>query len=488
MHRYSWQPMNSCTLTKPMHNRSHLIQYSRRDALQRAGTGMGLLGLAGILASDQTFAGSSSPVTGAGPMAPKTPHFAPRAKHVIHLFMNGGPSQVDTFDPKPALAKFNGKRPPGADLKTERKTGGLLKSPFAFQKYGESGIEVSDLFPNVGQCIDDLCVIRSMHTNIPNHEPSLLMMNSGETQPTRPAMGSWLLYGLGTENQNLPGFVVLCPGKPVVGPQLWSNSFLPGIFQGTHINNSSMDPQKVIRHINNTVQSKSAQREQLDLLKQMNELHLQQRGGSDNRLEARIESLEMAFRMQSEAQDVFDLSRETKETRDAYGNGKFASGCLTARRLVEAGVRMVQLYYGNGQPWDDHGNIKAHADKARDVDQPIAALIRDLKQRDLLKDTLIVWGGEFGRTPVAENGNGRDHNHHGFTVWLAGGGVKGGMTYGATDEFGFAAMENKVHVHDLHATILHLMGLDHEKLTFRYSGRDFRLTDVHGRVVKEIIA
>ena len=361
-------------------------------------------------------------------------------------------------------------------------------SPFKFRKYGESGIEVSDLFPQVGSCIDDICVIRSMHTNIPNHEPSLLMMNSGETQPTRPALGSWLLYGLGTENQNLPGFVVLCPGKPVVGPQLWSNSFLPGIFQGTHINNSEMDPAKVIRHINNTSLTKTAQREQLDLLKQMNEIHLANRGGRDNPLEARIQSLEMAFRMQSEAQQVFDLKQETKQTLDAYGPGQFAEACLAARRLVESGVRMVQVYYGDGQPWDDHDDIKAHAKKAKDVDQPIAALINDLKARGLLNDTLIIWGGEFGRTPVAENGNGRDHNHHGVSMWLAGGGVKGGMTYGATDEFGFAAVEKKVHVHDLHATVLHLMGLNHEKLTFRYSGRDFRLTDVHGQVVHDIIA
>jgi len=463
------------------------LAVTRRQSLHQMGTGLGVLGLAGILAQDGSLTHAAESNSDS-PLAPKTPHFAPRAKHVIHLFMNGGPSQVDTFDPKPALEKYNGQRPQNADLKTERKTGGLLMSPFKFQKYGQSGIEVSDLFPHVGSCIDDICVIRSMHTNIPNHEPSLLMMNSGETQPTRPAMGSWLLYGLGTENQNLPGFVVLCPGKPVVGPQLWSNSFLPGIFQGTQINNSNMDPAKVIRHINNAWLSTNAQREQLDLMMRMNQIHLERRGGQDNPLEARIESLEMAFRMQTEAQQVFDLNQETKETREAYGPGKFADGCLAARRLVESGVRMVQVYYGNGQPWDDHGDIKAHATKAKDVDQPIAALINDLKARDLLKDTLIIWGGEFGRTPVAENGNGRDHNHHGFTMWLAGGGVKGGMTYGSTDEFGFAAVENKVHVHDLHATILHLMGLNHEQLTFRYSGRDFRLTDVHGRVVHELFA
>jgi hypothetical protein len=471
------------------HSGDTTLGLTRRESLQKLGTGMGVLGLAGLLAEDGTLASEGQVAIAKSPLAPKAAHFAPRAKHVIHLFMNGGPSQVDTFDPKPALKKHNGERPSGADLKTERKTGGLLMSPFKFKKYGESGIEVSDLFPQVGSCIDDICVIRSMHTDIPNHEPSLLMMNSGETQPTRPAMGSWLLYGLGTENQNLPGFVVLCPGKPVVGPQLWSNSFLPGIFQGTHINHAkSVDPKRVIRNINNSYLTRGAQRQQLDLMKKMNEYHLAKRGGRDNRLEARIESLEMAFRMQTEAQEVFDLDRETKTTRESYGTGQFANACLAARRLVESGVRMVQVYYGNGQPWDDHGDIKAHADKAKNVDQPIAALIKDLKQRDLLKDTLIVWGGEFGRTPVAENGNGRDHNHHGFSMWLAGGGVKGGTTYGATDEFGFAAVENKVHVHDLHATILHLMGLDHEKLTFRYSGRDFRLTDVHGRVVKELIA
>ena len=461
---------------------------TRRESLQRIGTGMGVLGLAGLLAQDGTLANDGPSTLSDNPLTPKSPHFAPKAKHVIHLFMNGGPSQVDTFDPKPALEKYNGQRPEAANLSTERKTGGLLMSPFKFKKYGESGIEVSELFPHIGGVIDDICVIRSMYTDIPNHEPSLLMMNSGVTQPTRPALGSWLLYGLGTVNQNLPGFVVLCPGKPVVGPQLWSNSFLPGIFQGTHINNSTIDPRKVIRHINNNYLTKNSQREQLDLIKRMNELHLQARGGQSNPLETRIESMEMAFRMQSAAQDVFDLKTESKSTLDSYGSGQFANACLVARRLVESGVRMVQVFYGNGQPWDDHGNIKSHRDKADNVDQPIAALIKDLKQRDLLKDTLIVWGGEFGRTPVAENRNGRDHNHHGFSMWLAGGGIRGGMTYGKSDEFGFAAVENKVHVHDLHATILHLLGLDHEKLTFRYSGRDFRLTDVHGHVVGDIIS
>lgn len=466
-----------------------LIHPTRRDLLQRFGTGLGVLGLANLLGCDGVL-GQEPQAMGStqSPLAPKSPMFPARAKRIIHLFMNGGPSQVDTFDPKPSLAKYDGQRPPGADLKTERKTGGLMKSPFKFDRHGQSGLEISDIFPHLSTCADDLCVIRSMHTNIPNHEPSLLMMTSGETQPTRPSMGSWLLYGLGTENQNLPGFVVLCPGKPVVGPALWGNRFLPGIYQGAQINNSKMDPKSVIRDISNTSISPNAQREQLDLLKQLNTMHLDQRGGSDNPLEARIQSMEMAFRMQTEAQEVFDLSQETQATRDAYGKGEFADGCLAARRLVERGVRMVQVFYGNGQPWDDHDNIAEHAKKAQAVDQPIAALIKDLKSRGLFDDTLILWGGEFGRTPVSEGSKGRDHNNHGFSVWLAGGGVRGGMAYGATDEFGFAAIENKVHVHDLHATLLHLMGIDHEKLTYRYSGRDFRLTDVHGRVVKEIIA
>jgi plasmid stabilization system protein ParE len=456
--------------------------------LRLVGTGMGTLGLAGVLANQGMLQAGDAPVlTGAtNPLAGKPSHFRARAKHVIHLFMNGGPSQVDTFDPKPALVTHHGKKPSEAGLKTERATGGLMMSPFKFAKCGQSGIEVSEIFPKIGECIDDICVIRSMHTNVPNHEPGLLMMTSGEMQPTRPSMGSWLLYGLGTENQNLPGFMVLCPGKPVVGPQLWSNSFLPGIYQGTHINNAKMDPKSVIANINNPYLTREAQREQLDLLRQINELHLQER--SENALEARIQSLEMAFRMQVEAQEAFDLNRETTATRDLYGRGDFANACLVARRLVERGVRVVQVFYGDGQPWDDHADIKAHADKAKNTDQPVAALLKDLKTRGLLQDTLILWGGEFGRTPTSEGAKGRDHNNHGFSVWLAGGGVKGGMTYGATDEFGFAAQENKMHVHDLHATILHLMGIDHTKLTYRYGGRDFRLTDVYGDVAMDIIA
>ena len=453
-----------------------MLPISRRELLARSGTGLGVLGLAGILADE---------VRAANPLAPKKPHFAPKAKHVIHLFMNGGPSQVDTFDPKPALEKYHGQQPPKSGLKTERRTGGLFKSPFAFKKCGQSGIEVSEIFPQVGKCIDDICVIRGMHTDIPNHEPGLLLMTCGNTQPIRPSMGSWLSYGLGTENQNLPGFVVMCPGKPVVGPALWNNSFLPGVFQGCHIQN--LDPKRVIDHIRNSNLAAGTQREQLDLLNNLNRLHMEKRAG-DDQLDARIQSLEMAFRMQTEAQDAFDVSKESPKVRDEYGKGYFADACLAARRLVERGVRTVQVFYGNGQPWDDHGDLeKGHRNKAKDSDKAVAALLKDLKQRGLLDETLILWGGEFGRTPTSEGANGRDHNHHGFSVWLAGGGIKGGMTYGSTDEFGFAAVENKVHVHDLHATILHLMGIDHEKLTYRYSGRDFRLTDVHGVVVKDIL-
>ncbi|QDU92926.1 DUF1501 domain-containing protein [Lignipirellula cremea] len=459
--------------------------FSRRELLGRMGTGLGALGLAGLLADEGLL--GADPAAAVNPLAAKPPHFPAKAKRIIHLFMNGGPSQVDTFDPKPMLAKHHGEKPPAAEIKTERRTGGLMKSPFKFNRCGESGIEVSEIFPEVGKCIDDICVIRSMHTNVPNHEPSLLMMNSGETQPTRPSMGSWLCYGLGSENQNLPGFVVLCPGKPVVGPQLWSNSFLPGIYQGCHINNSKLDPTNVIQNINNGYLTRDAQRRQLDLINRMNTRHRDERSG-DAQLEARIQSMEMAYRMQTEAQEAFDLGQETAATREQYGKGQFADACLVARRLAERGVRMTQVFYGNGQPWDDHGNIAGHATKAKDSDQPIAALLRDLKARGMLEDTLVLWGGEFGRTPTSEGSLGRDHNNHGFSVWLAGGGVKGGMTYGSTDEFGFAATENRTHVHDLHATLLHLLGMDHTKLTYRYSGRDFRLTDVHGEVVRDILA
>jgi hypothetical protein len=469
-------------------NAETLCTPSRRQWLSRMGTGFGTLGLASVLA-DSGLLGQNAAYGAAAtnPLAPRSPHFAPRAKRVIFLFMNGGPSHVDTFDPKPDLEKYAGQQPEELTKNYQRKVGKLFPSPFKFQKYGENGVDVSELYPRLASVIDDICVIRSMHTDIPNHEPGLLMMNSGNTQPTRPSLGSWLTYGLGTENQNLPGYVVLCPGKPVVGPQLWGNSFLPGIFQGCHINNSKLDPKTVIAHVHNAYLPPGEQRQQLDLIQELNRAHLAERE-QDSQLEARIESLEMAFRLQFAAQEVFDFNQETKATRELYGSGQFADACLMSRRLVERGVRMVQLYYGNGQPWDDHGDILNHANHAKASDQAIAGLITDLKSRGMLDETLIVWTGEFGRTPWSEGAKGRDHHSRGFTSWLAGGGVKGGLAYGNTDQFGNVASENPVHIHDLHATILHLLGIDHERLTYRYSGRDFRLTDVHGQVVREILA
>lgn len=461
---------------------------SRRHLLSQMGAGFGTLGLASVLTEGGLLSSSADAApAAASPLAPRSPHFAARAKRVIFLFMNGGPSHVDTFDPKPDLARYAGQQPEELTKNYQRSVGKLFPSPFKFGKYGENGIDVSELYPHVAGVIDELCVIRSMHTDIPNHEPGLLIMNSGNSQPTRPSLGSWLTYGLGTENQNLPGYVVLCPGKPVVGPQLWGSSFLPGIFQGCHINNSKLDPQTVIQHVHNANMPPAVQRRQVDLLQQLNTMH-QQQHSDDPQLDARIQSFEMAFRLQFAAQEVFELKSETQATRDLYGAGQFADACLVARRMVERGVRMVQLYYGGGQPWDDHGDIMNHSDHAKKSDQAIAGLIRDLKSRGLLEETLVVWGGEFGRTPWSQGAKGRDHHSRGFTMWMAGGGVKGGLAYGTTDSFGNMAADNPVHVHDLHATILHLMGLDHERLTYRYSGRDFRLTDVHGRVVHDIVA
>lgn len=462
------------------------MHFSRRDLLCRLGGGVGALGLANVFADAGLLA--AAPSSAVNPLAPKAPHFSAKAKRLIFLFMNGGPSHVDTFDPKSALTRHAGQPLPERvrNGMSRRDTTPLLGSPFKTHRYGQSGIEATEIYPEIGSCIDDICVIRSMYTDNPNHEPGLLLMNSGNMQPIRPSMGSWLTYALGSENQNLPGFIVLCPGRPVVGPQLWSNSFLPGIYQGTHINNRTIDPRTIIRDVNNRYLAPAEQRAQLDLLQRMNQAHLEQRG-RDEQLEARIASLEMAYRMQAEAQEAFDISRETQATRRLYGDGEFANACLLARRLAERDVRVIQIYYGNGQPWDDHNEITNHRTHARASDRAIAALLKDLKSRDLLKDTLVLWGGEFGRTPTAQ-GRGRDHHHLGFTMWLAGGGVKSAHVHGATDEFGYQAVENRMHVHDLHATMLHLMGLDHERLTYRYSGRDFRLTDVHGRVVHDIIA
>ena len=451
--------------------------------------GFGMFGLAHLLGSTSATASSLSP------LAPKAPHFAPRAKHVIFLFLNGGLSHVDSFDPKPALAKYDGQPSPLGNLPTERKTGNLMASPFRFQKYGQSGIEVSELFPRIAEHIDDICVIRSMVTDIPNHPPALLMMNNGSSRLGTPSWGAWATYGLGTENQNLPGFVVLCPGKPTpVGAELWSASFLPGVYQGTHIQNDgkALSVDELIPNLRNSEWDGAQQRRQVELLRTLNQDHLAEREGAAE-LEASIESMEIAFRMQTEATDAFDIGQAPAKVRERYGDGDFARGCLLARRLVERGVRTVQVYYEAKEPWDHHEDIMMHQKLAPSADRPIAALLSELKASGLLDETLVLIGGEFGRTPTAEVSvrqflqNGRDHNPYGFSMLLAGGGVKGGLAYGATDEFGWRAVENPVHVHDLHATMLHLLGFDHERLTYHHSGRDFRLTDVAGKVVKDIL-
>jgi hypothetical protein len=464
---------------------------TRRELLRRGGMGFGLLGLAGVLAGEGLLAHPAQAAAEINPLAPKQPHFPARAHRVVHVFMNGGPSHVDTFDPKPLLDKYHGKPLPTHNLRTERKTGAALRSPFPFQRYGQGGIPVSDLFRNLASCIDDICVVRSMHADVPNHEPSLMLMNCGDGRLPRPSMGAWITYGLGSLNQNLPGFIAMCPGGyPIVATQNWRAAFLPGAYQGTYINSQHTDVRQLIENIQNTSCTPSEQRRQLDLLRRLNELHLEKRQ-RDAQLEARIQSFELAYRMQSEATDAFDVQREPHAVRELYGPGTQARQLMIARRLLERGVRFVQVWSGAGQPWDNHDNIeKEHRRLAQEWDRPLAAFLKDLKQRGLLATTLVVWGGEFGRTPVAElpQLSGRDHNHYGFSMWLAGGGVRGGYVHGATDDFGFAAVRDKVHVHDLHATMLYLLGFDHERLTYRYAGRDFRLTDVHGRVVKELIA
>jgi hypothetical protein len=419
-------------------------------------------------------------------------HHPARAKHVIFLFMNGGLSQVDSFDPKPMLDKYHGHPLPGGTVATERKTGALMKSPFTFQRYGKSGLEVSEIFPHVGSCADDICVIRSMHTDIPNHEPSLLMMNTGHIQVGRPSIGSWLTYGLGSANHNLPGYVVLCPDVPTtVGPPLWNSAFLPAVHQGTFIPSKverpdqivgkDFDPKKLVSFIHNKDFTLAEQRRELDLLATLDRMHRGD-GAPDPQLEAAIGAMETAYRMQTEAPEVFDIRKESKATLELYGPGSTARGCLMAVRLVERGVRMVQVYYAKGDPWDAHADIQEHRRTARNSDQAFAAVVKDLKSRGLFDDTLEV-GGLAGTIQ-----SGRDHNPFAFSLWLAGGGIKGGMTYGVTDDFGFKVVDKPVHVHDLHATILHLMGIDHTKLTYRYSGRDFRLTDVSGTVLHDIIA
>ncbi len=475
----------------------------RRDFLRRTGMGFGAMGLAGLLgpgaltASAGTAAGTA-PVDASHPLAARMPHFAAKAKRIIFVFMNGGPSHVDSFDPKPALKTYEGKMLPTENLSTERKTGAALPSFWEFRPGGQSGIPVSDLFPNLRECVDDMCIVRSMHADVPNHEPSLMLMNCGEARLIRPSMGSWLTYGLGTENEDLPGFISMCPdGYPIQESQNWQSAFLPGVYQGTYINTRNTEIEKLVEDVKNNYMSLCGQRKQLDLLLELNDRHQRERAG-DAELEARIQSFELAYRMQLAATDAFDVNREPDYIRDLYGSSVQSRQLLIARRLIERGVRFVQVWHGAGQPWDHHDDLsEGHARLAKECDQGLAALLKDLKQRGLLEDTLVICGGEFGRTPTVElptpgsnqgKINGRDHNNHGFTYWLAGGGVKAGYVHGATDEFGFQAAVDKVHVHDLQATIMHLMGFDHEKLTYRYAGRDYRLTDVYGHVVPGLIA
>jgi hypothetical protein len=509
-------------------------QISRREALRSAGNGFGMMAFAGMLNNSLAQAGALA--TPSGDIKVPALHHPAKVKRVIFLFMNGGCSAVDSFDPKPMLTKYDGQPMPGGGVKTERRTGELMKSPFAFKKYGQCGMDLSELWPNLGEVADDICWIRSVYTEIPNHEPASLMINTGANQAGRPSMGAWLTYGLGSENNNLPGFVVLCPTVPTtVGSPLWSNGFLPAIHQGTYISSRiqaatnpdgspmdapepmatdaaaekdkdgkpkakpikierAFDPKKLVSFVNNPKFELAEQRRELDLLQKLEGIQ-QKAVGSDQQVDAVLKSMEIAYRMQTEAPEVFDIRKESQSVLDMYGEGTTARGCLQAVRLAEKGVRMVQVYYASGDPWDAHADIMGHKVNAKNSDKPFAALIKDLKQRGMWKDTLVICGSEFGRTPVREVGGGggsvkkgRDHNPFGYTMWLAGGAVKGGTIYGATDDFGFKAVEKPVHIHDIHATALHLLGIDHLKLTYRYSGRDFRLTDVHGNVLHDLIA
>lgn len=474
-----------------MMNLNHL-PFSRRDLLRTTGTGLGWLALPGLLRADTSESARSG-----NPLAARSPHFTPKVKHVIHIYLNGGPSQVDTWDPKPELTKWGGKKLPLGNLTTERETGFALASPFQFAQYGQSGLWCSEVFQKTAsQHADKICVIRSMYANTPNHEQSMRLMNTGDERLSRPSYGSWLTYGLGCENENLPGFVTLCPGLPVADSSNWRSAFLPGIYQGTYLDTRKSNVTELIANIQSPRTSQMDQRRQLDLLAKLNRQHQTPRHDDPN-LEARIQSFELAYRMQMEATDALDITKETKATQELYkAETVHGRQMLIARRLIERGVRVVQCYHGDVQPWDSHNNLaEEHRKLGNECDGPIAALITDLAERGLLDETLIICGGEFGRTPAVEipigggNPTGRDHNHHGFSVWMAGGGVKGGMAYGSTDDFGYKAIENRVHVRDLHATMLQLMGFDHQKLTYRHAGLDFRLTGIeHAQVIKDIIA
>ena len=441
---------------------------SRRNFVQSLGAGFGGLVLADLLQAED---------------GPAAAHSVARAKHVIFLFMSGGPSHLDLFDPKPLIKKYEGQRPADVDLRTERVTKGLLPAPWEFRPGGQCGTEVSDLLPRLRECVDDMCVIRSVVGGNPNHAPAANYLFSGRIDQIHPSLGAWASYGLGTGNQNLPAFVSL--SKEGTASRYVRNGYLPGEHQGTPINIGEEDPEKMVRYLRNQQVGPERQAQQLKFIEQLNREHLASRP-QDSALEARIRAMETAFRMQFAAGEAFDVRGETQAVREEYGTGWFGNGCLVARRLVERGTRFIQLEHSR---WDHHEHIERDIQTlSREIDQPIAALLKDLKRRGLLEETLVIWGGEFGRTPVSENGNGRDHNHYGFTMWLAGGGVRGGLAYGATDDFGFRAVQDRVSMHDLHATILHLLGLDHERLTYRYSGRDFRLTDVEGRIITDVLA
>ncbi|MCA9049312.1 MAG: DUF1501 domain-containing protein, partial [Planctomycetaceae bacterium] len=465
--------------------------HSRRMLLQSAGCGLGSLALADLLGAAAVGQESVRREAGASPLSAVAAPLPAKAKRIIHLFMNGGPSQLDTFDRKVALERIDGQPLPDSVLNTLQPTqrnraGTVFASPFQFARYGDSGLEISELFPHVAAHADKLCVVRSMQGEVANHTPGLLLTNCGHSTLPRPSLGSWLLYGLGSESEDLPGYVVLCPGgMPTAQTQNWTSAFLPGIYQGTHIDIQGASDELIPNLTRRDIRSGS-QRAQVALTQFLNRRHAQQHPG-DERLESRIQSMELAFRMQTAATDVFDLNNEPQHIRDLYGDTVQGRSMLIARRLAERGVRYVQCYHGAGQPWDNHGSIVPNIRRlCGESDQPIAALLSDLRQRGMLDDTLVIWGGEMGRTPTVQTGAkdisrvGRDHHIDGYTIWMAGGGVKAGCVYGSTDELGMAVGENKVDLHDLHATILHLMGFDHRHLTYRFAGRDFRLTDIHG--------
>ena len=458
---------------------------TRRQLLQRAGMGFGALSLAALEGMDFLPGTTSHAASSLSQLAPKEPHFPVKAQRVVHIFAQGAPSHVDTWDPKPALRARHGQPLPG--MGGDRTA---LGSPFDFKKTGRSGLEISEVFPQLAKHADEIAVIRSMHTNIPSHEVATVMMNTGSLRIIKPSLGAWAVYGLGSENQNLPGFISLRPGgNPPGASKNWASAFLPGVYSGSSINTSLQRIEDMIANIKNPYTTLAEQRRQLDLINKLNFKHSQNLQ-KDAKLEARLEAYEMAFKMQTEATDAFDISKEPAKVREKYGNSAQGRQMRITRRLLEKGVRFVQAWAGG---WDHHSNIEvALRGKATEIDGPVAALIQDLKDRGMLDSTLIMWGGEFGRTVTSDNnggvGAGRDHNNKAFSHWLAGGGVRGGMAYGATDEFGNSAVTNKVHVHDLHATVMALLGFDHKRLTYRYNGRDFRLTDVHGKVVKDIIA